>query len=119
MTKVAILPVPSSTGAMAYHATTGDKHSSGATVGQALDALTAQLPEAEEDTLVIVRSFRPDRFFDVEQQRRLGELMDRWRAARDAGAELPDEEQAELESLVEEEVRASGKRASWLSELAG
>ena len=62
-------------------------------------------------------SRRPDRFFDARQQQRLAELMERWRAARDAGTEPPAEEQAELEALIEEEVRASGRR--FLNEVAG
>ena len=86
----------------------------GNTAGQALDALAAQLPEAEVGTLVIVQNMRPDRFFDVDQQRRLTELMARWRAARDAGTPLPPAEQAELDALVEEEVRASAKRTAAL-----
>ena len=43
--------------------------------------------------------------------------MARWRAARDAGNVLPPAEQAELDNLVDAEVRAahSGRRiATWL-----
>jgi len=119
MTRVAILPVPTATGDIAYRAVAGDKSSQGKTAGEALDALTVQLPEDETGTLVIVQSLRPDRFFDADQQQRLAELMERWRAARDAGTTLPAAEQAELEALIEEEVRASAKRtAALLQELA-
>jgi hypothetical protein len=38
--------------------------------------------------------------------------MSRWRLARDAGKELPPHEQAELKSLVDAEVLASGERAA-------
>ena len=79
-----------------------------------MDALAAQLPEAEVGTLVIVQNMRPDRFFDADQQRRLAELMARWRAARDAGPPLPAAEQAELDGFIEEEVRAPAKRTAAL-----
>jgi hypothetical protein len=60
------------------------------------------------------KNFRPDCFFTAEQQQRLEELMGRWRTARDMGTSLSDEEQTELESLVEAEVRATTERASAL-----
>jgi len=119
MTKIAILSIPTTTGDIAYHAMAGDKQSHGKTVGEALDALAAQLPEDEAGTLVIVQNLRPDRFFDANQQRRLAELMTRWRAAREAGASLPMAEQAELDTLIEEEICASAKRTvALLHELA-
>jgi hypothetical protein len=37
--------------------------------------------------------------------------MSRWRAARDAGSELPPEERAELDALVEAELEATSRRA--------
>jgi hypothetical protein len=61
--------------------------------------------------LLIVQRSQADRFFSEAQQQRMAELMTRWREARDAGASLSPEEQAELESLVELESRASGQRA--------
>ena len=112
MTRVAILPVPSETGKVAYHAISGDKHSQGNTAGEALDALAAQLGDEEAGTLVIVQTGRPDRFFSAAQQQRLAELMDRWRAARDADSSLSAEEQAELSALVEAELAASAARAA-------
>jgi hypothetical protein len=114
MTKVAILPVSTATGDIVYHARAGDKQSHGKTAGEALDALTAQLPEEEAGTLVIVQNLRPDSFFDADQQRRLAELMARWRAAREAGTPLPTAEQTELDALIEEEIRASAKRTAAL-----
>ena len=113
MTKVAIFPVSTATGHIVYHAMAGDKRSHEKTAGEALDALTAQLHE-EVGTLVIVQNLRPDRFFDADQQRRLAELMTRWRAARDTGTPLPTTEQAELDALIEEEVQASAKRTATL-----
>ena len=119
MTKVAILPEPSERGEMAYRAIAGGRQSLARTAGAALDALTAQLPAGEAGTMVIVQSQQPDEFFTAQQQERLRGLMARWRAAREAGASLTPAEQAELDALVDEEVRAAGKRAAALSAALG
>jgi len=116
MTKVAILPVPSEKGVVSYLAVAGDKHSQGSTVGEALDALTPQLSIDEAGTLIIVQSLRPDRLFNAEQQNRLANLMERWRVARDRGETLPVAEQSELETLVEAELHAAGRRAAVLGD---
>ena len=79
-----------------------------------LDALTARTGPPQDTTLVVVQPMRPDTFFTADQQRRLAELMARWRVARDAGAALDPQEQAELEALVRAEVRAAGERAAAL-----
>ncbi|HEY9599580.1 MAG TPA: hypothetical protein V6D33_18100 [Cyanophyceae cyanobacterium] len=114
MTTVAILPISDVNGERAYRAIAGDKCSVGKTAGQALDALTAQLDEIEFSTLLVIQSFRPDAFFSAEQQERLSELMNLWRLARDQGQELPPEQQAELNDLVEMELRAATARTSVL-----
>ena len=102
-----------------YRAVAGSIQAVGSTAGQALDALTSQLNEEDVGALLVVLRSRPDRFFTAEQKQRLEELMARWRAARDAGTALPAEEQAELDGLVEAEVRAAGERArARLQELA-
>jgi hypothetical protein len=115
MTRVAILPVLTEKG-MSYWAVAGDKHSQGATAGAALDALTAQLTEAETDTLVIIQSRRTDRFFNAAQHERLAQLMANWRTAQENGAALPEKEKAELEALVEAELRASAARSAALAD---
>jgi hypothetical protein len=97
----------------------GDKHSQGSTAGEALDALTAQLPADDTGTLVVVQHLRPDALFDAPHQRRLDDLMTRWRAARDGGRTLPTSEQDELTELVEAELRAAGERASALADESG
>jgi hypothetical protein len=112
MTKVAILPEPSIKGEILYRAVAGARQAVAKTVGAALDALTAQLPPEESGTLVVVQNHRPDQFFSLQQQRRLEELMERWRTARDSGTSLPPSEQAELNALVDAEVQASGERAA-------
>ena len=119
MTKVAILPIPTAQGALSYRAIAGEKHAQGKTAGEALDALTAQLPADEASTLIIVQHLRPDRFFTAAQQQRLDALMARWRTARDQGATLPTDEQTELEALIEAELQASADRAATLADALG
>jgi hypothetical protein len=114
MTTVAILPISNTNGEKSYRAIAGDKYSVGKTAGQALDALTAQLDAIEFSALLVIQSFRPDSFFNVQQQERLSELMSQWRLARDRGQELLPEQQAELNSLVEMELKAATARASAL-----
>lgn len=114
MTKVAISPLPKESGDISYSAVSGDIQTVGNTAGEALDALTKQLKEEGNNTLIIVQNHRPDRFFSAAQQIRLSELMKRWRTARDKGDDLSNGEQAELESLVQEELQASTKRAATL-----
>lgn len=101
MTTISIMPESTTAGDRTYRAVAGRLQSVGKTPGEALDALTSQLSETESGTLVVVQNQRPDQFFTVQQQQRLAELTRRWRAARDAGAALPSEEQAELDALVE------------------
>jgi len=95
-----------------YRAVAGARHAVAKTVGAALDALAAQLPPEESGTLVVVQNHRPDQFFTAQQQQRLGQLIGRWRAARDSENSLPASEQAELNALVDAEVQASGARAA-------
>jgi hypothetical protein len=114
MTTVAILPVSDANGEKLYRAVAGDKQSTGKTAGEALDALTAQLEGNELSTLLIIQNFRPDWFFSAEQQKRLSDLMNLWRTARDEGQTLPPEQQAELDSLVEAELKAVTARSAAL-----
>jgi len=113
VTRVAILPIPTEEG-IAYCADAGDKRSHGATAGAALDALTAQLPPDESDTFVILQNGRPDPFFTAVQQQRLAQLMAAWRSAQQTGAAWSADNQAELQALVDAEVRASAARAAAL-----
>jgi hypothetical protein len=114
VTKVAILAEPTQRGEIAYRAIAGDHQPQGRTAGEALDALTAQLPDSAKGTLVVVQNHQPDAFFTPAQQERLQELMARWRAARDAGASLPPQEQRDLEALTNAEVEAATRRAAAL-----
>ena len=104
-----------------FQARSGSLEATGNTVGAALDALTATLPEEESDsaaTLVIVQQFRPDAFFNAVQQARLSYLLERFNTVRDTGGSLTSEEQNELESLVEAELQGTIKRTQALLDAA-
>jgi hypothetical protein len=115
MTTITIVPDDPQASPPRFRAVAGEVQAVGASVGQALDALTAQLDGVAETTLVVVQPMRPDSLFTAAQQQRLGELMVRWRAARDAGTPLPPEEQAELDALVQAELRAAAERSAALA----
>lgn len=114
MATITVLPDDPQAATPPYRAVAGDKQVVGPTVGQAIDGLRAVLGGPPETTLVIVQPMTPDALFTAEQRDRLAALMARWRAARDSGTPLPPDEQAELDSLVEAEVRAAGERAARL-----
>ena len=112
MTSVTILPMPTPHGGVRYWAVSNGKRSQGATAGEVLDAMTAQFTDAEQGTLVILQDRRPDQFFSAEQKHRLGELMERWRTCRDEGKSLPANEEAELDLLIDAELRGATARAA-------
>jgi hypothetical protein len=86
----------------------GTIRAEGKTAGEALDALTAQLPEEERDFVFVVQQqTRPDAFFTAEQIARLRELMDK---ANRTG--LSEAESQERLALIDAEIRASGQRAA-------
>ncbi|MDF0554466.1 hypothetical protein [Kamptonema sp. UHCC 0994] len=114
MTTVAILPVFNANGDKSYRAIAGDRQFVGKTAGQALDGLTTLLGETNFSALLIIQSFNPDELFTTEQQKQLSELMNLWRAARDRGQTLSSTQKAELESLVEAELKAATVRTSAL-----
>lgn len=105
MTTITILPEETDR----YRAVAGDRESTGRTAGEALDALTLQIADEENGTLVIVQNRKADKFFDQTQQRRLTELMER----RDTGG-LSAAEASELESLIESEIVGARRRAETL-----
>ena len=118
MTTITIRPESAGKDGIIYRAMAGTLQSEGKSAGEALDALTKQLSEAEASIFVIVQRLQPDRFFTAAQQQRLSDLMARWREARDHGSQLLPEEQAELEQLLEAELQATRQRAeSALAEL--
>jgi hypothetical protein len=115
MMTIAIVPEDPQASPHRFRALAGALQSLGATAGEALDALTAQLGGPGETTLVVVQPMRPDAWFTAEQQQRLEQLMARWRAGRDGGAPLSPEEQAELEALIQAELRAAAERSAALA----
>lgn len=119
MTTVAILPVQTDGRITTYQAVAGRRMAEGKTAGQALDALTAQFPDVDAESLLVVQRLRADKFFSAQQQQRLQALIERWRESRDQGSAMSPGEQAELESLVEAEVIASGRRAATMAEELG
>jgi hypothetical protein len=75
MTKVALLSEHADE--TTFRAVSARNQAVGRTAGEALDALTTQLTPEDAETLIIVRSLVPDRFFTGEQRQRLQELMAR------------------------------------------
>lgn len=78
---------------------------------EALDALTLKIGENNPAPLLLFQSFSPDWLFTVDQQQRLGQLMNLWRHARDANQHLPIEQQTELDQLIEAELNAATARS--------
>ncbi|MBZ4193109.1 MAG: hypothetical protein LAE24_02215 [Candidatus Contendobacter sp.] len=116
MTTVAILPIFDVRGEKTYRAIAGNKQSVGKTAGQALDALTDQLEPPGFSGLLLIPDFQPDALFNAAQQQRLADLMNQWRAMRDRGEELPENQQTELEQLVEMELTAATGRSILLAQ---
>ena len=114
MTTIAIVPDNPKGSSACFRAVAGETQSVGATVGQAVDALRAQLGKPDQTTLIVVQPMQPDELFSAAQQRQLADLLARWRTARDAGTQLPPQEQADLDALVEAELRAACLRSAAL-----
>ena len=114
MTKVAVYRDSADPESMSYRAVSGRNQAMGRTAGEALDALALQLPREDAETLVIVRNMSPDRFFVAEQRRRLEALMASKRVAIAGNSRLTAEDDAELEQLIDAELRAATERATAL-----
>jgi hypothetical protein len=114
MTKVAVYHDSAGRESMPYRAVSGRNQGMGRTAGEALDALASQLPREDAECFVIVRSMSPDRFFDAERRNRLEALMALKREAIAGNPRLTDLEEAELEQLVDAELRAATERATAL-----
>ena len=111
MTKVAVYHEPADPELMPYRAVSGRNQAMGRTAGEALDALASQLPREDAETLVFVRNMSADRFFNAEQRSRLEELMALRRGASAGNSGRTEMEEAELETLVDAELRAATERA--------
>lgn len=116
MTTISIHCVPSDSGGRIYQAVSGNRYGDGNTPGAALDAITPQLSEPEAGLLVVLQGNQADLYFSSDERDRLAALMQKWRNTRDRGADLPPDEQAELESLTQAELRATGRRAQAMAD---
>ena len=122
MTSVTIIPIADENGGTMYRAICGQHRSSGKTAGEALDALTTQLPLAvtfltskDRELLLAALStqdLQPDVLFPAESQIRLRALMAEWRHSRDASTPFDSSRKAELDSLVDAELAAAAQRAA-------
>ncbi len=90
-------------------------HNIGEAVGAAFNAIAAKGGDITA-TRVIVQTIGGDRFFTTVQTARLNELAAKQRACRDAGFDLPTDEDAELESLIRAEFIAMTERAKAILE---
>jgi hypothetical protein len=111
MQAISISTLPTIDGAQLYRAATGDRTATGKTIGEALDALTLQSGQTEYNGFLLLQNHQPDQFFTAEQQERLQALVTMQRSAINQGEELPPEQQAELELLIETELLATAERA--------
>lgn len=112
-----VLVLPNNENGKHFRAVSGEKESFGETVGEAIDALTVQLKNGNDETLYVVQRWSPDEFFMAEQQKRLSELMQKLHEAQDRKEELLPEEREELEKLIEAELEGSGRRAEKIAQL--
>ncbi len=116
MTKLSILSVQNGRGGFSYRGAGGGKASQGDTIGKAVDALLAQMPEDTGGLLIVVQPPRPDQLFGIAQQQRKAELMQKLIQntgnSKDGGGVLTSEEQAELNALMEVELYAAAEQAA-------
>lgn len=90
-----------------FRAIAGSRQSIGRTMGEALDALTADWGDDIQETAVFIQHLQPDAYFTAAQYCRMQELLAR-RAA------LTAEERAELETLIDTELAATVARTESL-----
>jgi predicted Zn-dependent protease with MMP-like domain len=103
MTSIAIRTDQKETGERWFRAIAGDRQSIGRTMGEALDALTAEWGDNIQETIVLIQRFQPDQYFTQAQYDRMQALL----ARRPV---LTPEERAELEDLIDAEVDATVAR---------
>ncbi|MBD2778152.1 hypothetical protein [Iningainema tapete] len=98
-----------------YRAICGLQQAIGATPGQALDMRESELATqglAENgETVITIQRFRPDNFFNANQQSKLRKLMDQFLHANAVGDKLTPAQNEELQQLVDAELQATIKRA--------
>ena len=107
MTGVVIRTEESEPGKPRFRAIAGDRQSVGRTMGEALDALTADWGNDIQETAVLIQRFHPDSYFTAAQYDRMQELL----AHR---ASLTAEERVEIEALIDAELEATVARTDRL-----
>jgi len=100
MTAIAIRTDQKETGERRFRAIAGNRQSLGKTMGEALDALTAEWGDDVQETVVLIQRFQPDQYFTQAQYDRMQALL----AHRST---LTPEERTELEALIDSEVDAT------------
>jgi hypothetical protein len=114
MPTIAVYPSHGSRTDDSYEAVAGTVRASGATVGEAIDRVRAQLPDGQDAALIMVQSEKPDDLFPETKIRRLKDLMARWHSARDSGVPFAEPDQTELTALIREEQAAVVTRSGRL-----
>ena len=107
MPSIAIRTENSDVGTPQFRAVAGNRQSVGRTMGEALDALTADWGDDIQETAVFIQRFQPDAYFTAAQCCRMQELLAR-------RATLTAEERAELETLIDTELDATIARTESL-----
>ena len=107
MNTISIVPDGDEQDSGQFRAVSGSLQSVGRTMGEALDALAAQIPDTDASALILIQQRRPDPFFTAEQYQRMRDLM----ARRDT---LTSAERVELEALVDAELDGTVARTDAL-----
>ena len=107
MTSIAMRTENSQAGAPRFRAVAGNRQSVGRTMGEALDALTADWDDDIQETAVFIQRLQPDAYFTAAQYHRMQELLTR-------RATLTAQERVELETLIDAELDATVARTESL-----
>jgi hypothetical protein len=107
MTSIAIRTENSKAGLPRFRAVAGNRQAIGKTMGEALDALTADWRDNIRETVVLIQRFEPDAYFTAAQYHRMQELLAR-------RTTLTAEERRELETLIDVELDATIARTEGL-----
>ena len=107
MPSIAIRTEHNEADALRFRAVAGSHQAVGRTMGEALDALTADWGDDIQETAVLIQRFQPDAYFTAAQYCRMQELLAR-------RATLTAEERVELEALIDAELDATVTRTESL-----
>lgn len=103
MTAISIRNDRKDTGERQFRAIAGERQCIGRTMGEALDALTAEWGDNIDETVVLIQQFRPDQYFTQAQYDRMQALLNR-------RSILTPDERRELENLIDKELEATVAR---------